>query len=163
MTRKLFLLRHAEATYPKPNQPDEMRRLTDVGERTAKQVGEFLQLKNSNLNLILSSDAQRAHQTSLLVAKQLTVTPEIKLEHSIYNGSVQTILRLISGVPDSIHNLLIVGHYPTIVDLQNYLAPEHTISSMNTAELIALHIDTTWGELSAGMATFDHSFLPQRS
>lgn len=163
MIRQLFLLRHAEAAHAKPNEPDEIRMLTGAGEQSAKQVGEFLQNRNSNLNLILSSPAVRAYQTSLLLAKQVTPIPDIKIEHNIYNGSIQTILKLIAATPDTIYNLLVVGHYPTIVDLQNHLAPSHSISSMSPAELISLHFETSWSELSSGIATFNHSFHPSHS
>lgn len=76
MQRKLYLVRHAQALPGTSSIKDEIRALTAAGEAVSKQVGEFLKQKKSNLNLILSSPAERTKQTSLLIAQQFTTQPK---------------------------------------------------------------------------------------
>ncbi|TXH30632.1 MAG: hypothetical protein E6Q96_01455 [Cyclobacteriaceae bacterium] len=162
MQRKLFLVRHAQAVPGHASLKDEMRMLTSAGEAVSKQVGEFLKQRKSNLNLILSSPATRTRQTSLLIAQQLTTLPEIRFDHSIYNGDVPAQLKLLSALPDSLQEVMIVGHYPTVVDLHNYLAANNKLMAMNTGELLALTIETNWQHLTGGMATFEYTYHPQQ-
>jgi phosphohistidine phosphatase len=157
MQRKLYLIRHAQAVSCTASLKDEMRTLTPVGEAVSKQVGEFLKQKNSNLNLILASPAARTKQTSLLIAKQLTTLPEIRFEQAIYNGNIMDQLKLLTTLPDALLEVMLVGHYPTVVDLHNYLASNNKLMAMNTGELIAFTIETNWHQLTGGAATFEYT------
>ncbi|HRG10920.1 MAG TPA: histidine phosphatase family protein [Cyclobacteriaceae bacterium] len=160
MQRKLYLVRHAQAEPGTALVKDEMRTLTSAGIAVSKQVGEFLKQKNSNLNLILASPAERTKKTSLLIAQQFTMQPEIRLEHTIYNGDVMDQLKLLTTLPDGLQEVMLVGHYPTVVDLHNYLASNNELIAMNTGELVALTIETNWQQLTAGAATFEYTFHP---
>jgi phosphohistidine phosphatase len=160
MQRKIYLVRHAQAIPGTALLKDEMRTLTSSGEAVSKQVGEFLKQKNSNLNLILASPAERTKQTSLLIAQQLTTQPEIRFEQTIYNGDVIDQLKLLTTLPDALSEVMLVGHYPTVVDLHNYLASNNKLMAMNTGELIALTIETNWQQLTGSVATFEYTFHP---
>ncbi|MBX2916194.1 MAG: histidine phosphatase family protein [Cyclobacteriaceae bacterium] len=160
MQRKLYLVRHAQTVPGTASLKDEMRTLTSAGVAVSKQVGEFLKQKNSNLNLILSSPAERTKQTSLLIAQQFITQPKIRLERTIYNGDVLDLLKLLTTLPDTLQEVMLVGHYPTVVDLHNYIASNNKLMVMNTGELVALTIETNWQKLMGGAAYFEYTFLP---
>lgn len=162
MQRKLYLVRHAQALPGTFSIKDEIRALTAAGEAVSKQVGEFLKQKKSNLNLILSSPAERTKQTSLLIAQQFTTQPEVRFEHAIYNGDVMDQFKLLTTLPDALHEVMLVGHYPTVVDLHNYLASNNKLMAINTGELLVLTIETNWQQLTGGTATFEYTYHPQQ-
>ena len=63
MTRKLFVLRHAQSAGKQSRQRDYDRDLTAVGEAKAKALGKKIKKENINIDLILSSDAVRTQRT----------------------------------------------------------------------------------------------------
>ena len=162
MQQKLYIVRHAQAVPGTTLLKDEMRTLTPGGEAVSRQVGEFLKQKNSNLNLILSSPAMRTRQTSLYIAQQLTPPPEVRFENLLYNGAVPALLQLLHGLPASVQEVMLVGHYPTVIELHNYLAANNALTGMSTGELLVLHIDVPWQHLTGGIATFQYSYHPQQ-
>lgn len=162
MERRIYLVRHAQAVAASFNLSDELRTLMPEGEVIAKQVGQFLRQKKSNLNLIITSHATRAYVTALHISKELNQPVEIRIEKILYSEDKVEILRLLTALPDSYAAVMLVGHYPTVVELQNYLASNKQLTSMNTGELIELRFTNNWAMLSGGMATHEYSFHPSQ-
>lgn len=160
MQRRIYLVRHAQAEPGTLKVKDELRTLTDEGEVVSKEVGKFLNRKNSNLNLILASPALRAQQTAIGISKELSPAVEIRTEKILYSENKLEILRLLTSISNHCYEVMIVGHYPTIVELNNYLASNKQLTSMSTGELVALCFTTSWAELSGGTATHEYSFHP---
>jgi len=67
---------------------------------------------------------------------------------------------LLNLLPDVYSEVMLVGHYPTIVELQNYLASNNQLTSMNTGELVVLGFENNWAGLSAGTALHEYSYHP---
>jgi phosphohistidine phosphatase len=160
MQRKIYLVRHAQAIAGSAQIPDELRPLTQEGETSSTLVGTFLKQKNSNLNLIISSNALRARHTALAIGRALSNTIPVQVEKVLYSENKLEILKLLSVLPDSVAAVMLVGHYPTIVELHNYLASNKQLTSMHTGQLVALTFDSSWALLSAGVAAHEYTYHP---
>lgn len=149
MTRILYLMRHAQAEVTR-NQKDKMRALTQTGETEVSQLGEFLKSKNIKPDLMMSSTAERAHSTAKFLAEQLGIeTIKIETKDQIYSENLIEILKVINQLDTHYNSALLIGHFPTIVELYNYLTEKESIRAMHTAELRSLTFETDWEEITA--------------
>lgn len=160
MLHTLYIVRHAQAMSGNHEWQDEQRPLTPKGEQDARQLGVYLKSQNSNLNLIISSPALRAHRTAQLVAEPLTTNAAIQIDRTLYSGNKLALLQRLNSLPEHQPDVMLVGHYPTIVELHDYLSTNKQVGGMQAGELIALTFVPSWRELTAGLATHLYSFSP---
>ncbi len=164
MNRILYLMRHAQAIPGTSLLSDKDRTLTAQGKHDALNVGMKLRSDNSNINLIVSSPAARALATAHLVANEINLDAnQIQLEENIYRSDKIEILKVLYRISDSVTSLLLVGHYPTIIELHNYLSATKSLTSMNTAELCALTFEMPWSELTESSGHHEFSYHPYLS
>ncbi|MEQ1588441.1 MAG: histidine phosphatase family protein, partial [Cyclobacteriaceae bacterium] len=140
---------------------DKERALTNQGQHDAIQLGGYLKKTSCNIHLIISSPANRAQSTAWLVARQIDFDANhIQVEESIYSSNKAGILKLLNTLNDSVKEVLLIGHYPTIVELYNYLAMNESKTTMNTAELCSLKFDLCWSEVTRGTGSEGSAFYP---
>jgi phosphohistidine phosphatase len=141
-------MRHAQAANGL-NQSDAERVLTPKGEQQANNVGKLLKSNGIFPNIILSSHAVRAHKTASIIATQLDIDlTRIEINQTIYSESAKEILKLINELDSDVSIALIVGHFPTIVELYSYLTNSEPIAAMDTAELRSLVFEIPWAEIT---------------
>ena len=154
-------MRHAQAVPGTSLLSDKDRTLTEQGKQDALNVGMKLRTDNSNINLILSSPATRALSTAHLVAQEINMdTNKIQQEEIIYRADKIEILKILNTISDSVTSALLVGHYPSIIELHNYLSTTKEIATMNTAELCALTFEMPWSELTESSGQHEFSYHP---
>lgn len=115
-SHRLFLMRHAEAANTGSDRRDVSRELTARGRVQAAEVGELL--GRQRVELVLSSSATRARQT----AELLGLPAPIRFLDRLYNAGSRQLLAELSGVPDQVRTVLVVGHAPGIPALAQTLA-----------------------------------------
>lgn len=153
MSRILYIIRHAQAAIGL-NQQDAERNLTSTGEQQANRVGKMLKSKDIFPDLILCSSAVRARKTAVIIATELGIDPAtIKIHKTIYSDNVIEILKLINEVDSNVNKVMVVGHFPTIVELYNYINHTEQITSMDTAELRSLVFEMPWAEITENSGT----------
>jgi phosphohistidine phosphatase len=113
---RLYLMRHAEAATIGTDWRDISRELTPKGRTQARDVGELL--ARQRIELVLSSPAARARQTTEL----LSLPCPIRYVDRLYNAGSRALLAELSGVPDQVRTVLVVGHAPGIPALAENLA-----------------------------------------
>jgi phosphohistidine phosphatase len=113
---RLYLMRHAEAATTGTDWRDISRELTPKGRTQARDVGELL--ARQRIELVLSSPAARARQTTEL----LSLPVPIRYVDRLYNAGSRALLAELSGVPDQVRTVLVVGHAPGIPALAENLA-----------------------------------------
>jgi phosphohistidine phosphatase len=161
MNRILYLMRHAQAIPGTSLLSDKDRTLTAQGKHDALKVGTKLRTDNSTINLIVSSPATRAIATARLVAQEINMdTTKIQIEENFYRADKIEILKILNTISDSVTSILLVGHYPTIIELHNYLSATKSLTSMNTAELCALTFEMPWSELTESSGRHEFSYHP---
>lgn len=160
MPHHLSILRHAQTHSSQHYNTDKARELKPEGIAEATQLGKYLHTFPHPIDLIISSDAVRAKTTAMLVANEIHYqSKQIQFEEKIYSGSVRELIRLIEHTPDSVHHILMIGHYPTIVELNNYLSGSQK-GSMETCELTVLRFEQGWSSLMEGSAESILTFHP---
>ena len=95
----------------------------------------------------------------MLVAAEINYVHQIQFAEKIYSGSMDDLLALIQKTSDSVKHILIVGHCPTIIELNNYLSDSQK-ASMETCELTLFSIDVRWSELFAGAGEVKLNYIP---
>lgn len=126
MTRRLILIRHAKSGWDNIYADDHARTLTDSGKTSSEAIGQWLAAQGFVPDLILTSDATRALQTTTLVKKGIghpIPTEEISM---LYHASPDTI-RDYAG-KQTAQTVAVVGHNPGIGMAANLLvtyAPNH--------------------------------------
>jgi phosphohistidine phosphatase len=108
----LILWRHAEA---EDGLPDAGRKLTDKGQKQAKQMANWLKSRLPQHTRILVSPATRAQQTAGALGSEFETVKEVGL-------AANTVALLTkAGWPDTQGAVLIVGHQPTLGQIAAFL------------------------------------------
>lgn len=121
MTKKLFLLRHAEKA---SNAYEKDISLSEKGFEQALVMGQYLNALGHHPDHILCSTALRTQQTLEKLLEGLNQNKEasISFEEQLYSGSVGDILTLCQQTSEERNSLLIVGHNPLIPQFLTLLA-----------------------------------------
>ncbi len=108
----LILWRHAEA---EDGLPDAGRKLTDKGQKQAKQMADWLKPRLPQHTRILVSPATRAQQTATALDMEFETVKEVGL-------STNTVALLTkAGWPEANGAVLVVGHQPTLGQIAAFL------------------------------------------
>jgi phosphohistidine phosphatase len=143
--KTLLLLRHAKSSWKEPGLSDFERPLNGRGLKAAPLMGRFLRRQNLPPDLILSSPAKRASQTTRLIIEAMKLAAEPEFDEHIYEASVGDLIEVISEIEDGANVVLLVGHNPGLEELLEFLTGE--ARQMQTAALahLTLNIDK-WSE-----------------
>src|SRR5258705_13867315 len=98
--KRLLLLRHAKSSWDDASLDDFDRPLNDRGKKAVPIMGKWLRRKKLKPNLILSSPAVRAKQTTKLICENAGWPNEVKYEQRIYEAPVQRLLSLAMNIAD---------------------------------------------------------------
>ncbi len=135
----LYLLRHADADTPAPN--DDARALSEKGIAQAKKVARFCEAHEVQLSLILSSPLRRAHETAKPVAEVLRA--ELMVVPWLSSGMhPQAALEELRAHREQ-NGVMLVGHEPDFSQLAAHLLglPTNTAISVRKASLTLLELD----------------------
>jgi len=125
MDLNLLLIRHAKSSWSNPNLSDYDRPLNNRGNTNAPLMGQRIKDYKINLDLLISSSANRALATAELIAKELSFD-ESKLisEPRLYHASRDIFIEILSS--QSAKSIAMVGHNPGIQDFSYWLCSEPT-------------------------------------
>jgi phosphohistidine phosphatase len=147
--KTLLILRHAKSSWDDASLDDRERPLNARGRRDAPRMGNLLRDEALIPDVIITSDAVRAHTTARAVAEAAGYTRDIVVDPLLYGASPEDVLAVLKTVPDAnARTVMIVGHNPGLEDLIEQLTGEpHDVP---TAALVRLALPIeAWGELSA--------------
>lgn len=119
--KMLLLLRHAKAVSASDSLRDLDRPLSDQGRKQAERVGKYLKEQNIALDLVLSSTALRARETTELFLTAAECITEVRYAQRIYDASRQQLLEVVTEIEGDKSKVLLVGHNPGLEDLQQRL------------------------------------------
>ncbi len=160
--KKIYLVRHAKAE-DRANTamlPDKNRNLISKGIMDAAKMGMFLNEKGEKIDLIISSDANRAYQTAKALAEQLKYeVDDIVNDEELYGGGPRAYLSCVNKVPANVSNVLIVGHNPDISYFGEYLTRDDVGAQLSTSSCMVLGFDNLeWSELGSNTGSFVDRF-----
>lgn len=166
---KLLLLRHAKSSWNDLDHSDHQRPLSKRGLKAAPKMGAYIAANGLTPNLILSSTATRARQTTELVRAQLGGEIETRFIDDLYSFSgFHTPLNIIRRNGDK-QRLLLVGHNPTMEELAQELTGTGNASARAlmaqkypTAALAEIDFDIAkWTDLQTGIGTLIQFVRPR--
>ena len=131
--KSLVILRHAKSSWDSAHLTDFQRPLNERGVHDAPRIGKALRERGIKPDLILSSPAERAKQTVEAVVKAAHLPLIPQFVDTIYGASLQELLTIIRGLPDTTDCVLMVGHNPGFEELVSLLTG--TERHMSTAAL----------------------------
>jgi phosphohistidine phosphatase len=157
--KTVTLFRHAKsAGRDDPDIADFDRPLAERGIKVAPKMGKAMRKRKLKPGLILCSPSVRTRQTlTLAEAEAWDRQPEVRFDERIYDASVQTLLKLLRGLPDELSHIMIVGHNPGLQDLAVALTPRANPArapfeeKLPTAALVCFDFDTErWRNIKPG-------------
>ena len=139
---RLLLIRHAQTEH---GSPDKDRRLTDRGERDAREIGRWLTEQDVVPDLVVVSPATRARQTWELTGLDATA----KTDARIYDNTVDDVGAIVAETDESVRTLAIVGHNPSI---EAFTIQHGGPGSISTSSVVVFSVDGTWSDCDARYA-----------
>ena len=151
--RRLLILRHAKSSWADRFTDDWERPLTDRGRRDCARVGDRLRRLSLVPDIIITSDAVRAHTTALAVADAAGYAGKVVLSSSLYHAKPEAVIEVLRSAPDAAARaIMIVAHNPGLEDLVEQLTGEEV--SLPTAALVNLAVHAAeWADLDATTPT----------
>lgn len=161
MSKELFLVRHAEAEDMQRDIKDIDRVLTADGCQDAMRMGKLLANNDHIPDLVLSSVAERAKETTKYFCEQLGIELEkVVFAEDLYESSVRLMLGTICKTPDQYQKIYLVAHNPSISFLAESLTGE-VIGNMSPGTVVHLGSDiSSWQEASQNSFSMKKFFDP---
>lgn len=122
-TKKLYLLRHAKSSWKDFAIRDFDRPLNKRGKHDAPMMAERMAEAGIDPEVILSSPAKRAKNTSRFFAKALNA--ELVYVDAIYEASVTRLIEIIREAFKKYDSIMLVGHNPSLTVLSSSLTDHH--------------------------------------
>ncbi len=158
--KKLLLMRHAKSSWENSDLADFDRPLNERGLQAATFMGEFMRKNDLQPNLIISSPAVRAKQTTKLVTESAQMNCEIRFDERIYEATPHRLLYVLSEIDGQNNSVMLVGHNPGLEELLKILTSE--IQPMPTAALAIIELNINdWDEINAGCGDLVNLIRPK--
>jgi len=147
--KTLLLLRHAKSSWKDNEARDFDRPLNQRGLKAAPAIGRLIRKRKLQPDLVVSSPAERARQTTQLVIEAAGLKTELRYDERIYEASVARLLGVVSELDDEAGMVILVGHNPGFAELLEVLTGE--AHNMPTAALACLELNIEkWNKVRAG-------------
>ena len=157
--KTLFLLRHARADNVAPGSFDLPRELNERGREQARAVGMFIKKQDLKFDLVLSSSAVRAQETTERVLTAAGLTSVVRHDERIYEASPRRLLEVVSEIEHGVNAALLVGHNPGMEELLKLLTGRG--GSMGTATLARIDLSADeWSKIAECPAGFEWIVTP---
>ncbi|AJF64488.1 SixA phosphatase family protein [Streptomyces vietnamensis] len=164
--RSIVLLRHAKADWN--DESDHERPLAERGRKDAPVAGRKLADSGITFDLALCSTALRTRETWKLAVHELPVRPRTVYEERMYEASLGELIALVNETPDTVNNLLLIGHNPGMHALADALAgesegdllPRMNRSGFPTSAFAVLTFDGSWKSVEHGVGKLVDFWAP---
>lgn len=140
--KTVYIVRHGKAVPASANAADFDRMLTDTGVARTCRVALFMAESKPVIDQIISSPAERAYATALIIADKLGYPAnKIVTEEKIFSGDEKDILNLIEDLDDTVNSVMVVGHNPVITMVANHFA-NPKLDSLPTTGVVSVNLET---------------------
>ena len=159
--KEIYVLRHAKSSWDNSNLSDFDRPLADRGISDAKKMSNFLKDMNIKIDRVLCSNAIRAKETFDLTADGFNFEiDKATYSDKLYFGDTTTIIQDLKELDESLNNILIVGHNPTLHYLVEILTNE-SINRFTTCNLATISHDGEWISLNSQQCSLKSLIRPK--
>lgn len=144
--KTLLILRHAKSSWDDDDLADHDRPLNKRGKRAAHRMGRLLDEEALWPDLILSSTAERAATTALLVTEAGGFGGEINYLRELYGAGPPDYIEAVTELGGVADCVMVVGHNPGLEMLVQELTGEWHRMPTATLVSVTFPIDD-WSEL----------------
>ena len=156
----LYLLRHAKSSWDDESNQDFERPLSSRGRKACALIGEYIEEKGIDFDLVLVSTAVRTRETIELIRERAKFRGEVRYDERIYEATVSQLLDVISQVDSDQKSVLLVGHNPGIEELLALLTGDQ--QHVTTANFAKIKLKVTkWSANLAGKGTLEWIVRPK--
>lgn len=152
--KHLTVIRHAKTGKQKQGQRDFDRALKKKGVAAAKELGGILVERSGEPDMVITSPANRAVQTTNLLCKAAGIDKKKITEMPLlYENDMPEIMNMLRGLSEEISRVFIVGHNPSVTDLVKELCGP-VVDDMKTGSAAGIEIDiASWNDIAPGGAS----------
>jgi len=151
VSKELILIRHAQSNEKASDQQDVDRTLTTEGMQQSTKIGFYFNNEGLFPDIIITSPAIRAQQSSTIIADQLKLNTEhVHSNDELYEASVRTFLQVVKLFKEEWERVFVIGHNPTISYLAEYITNAE-IGSMSSGSVARIEVPVkNWNEVDKG-------------
>lgn len=134
----LLMLRHAKSSWKNKKLEDYDRPLNKRGKSEAIKMGKYLKEMAILPNLIITSSALRAIETTKYVCKHAGYENLIEVDSSLYGSDIDNYISVISAAFKTKDRVLIIGHNPALEELVSLIT--NKIMILPTCTLVQINL-----------------------
>jgi phosphohistidine phosphatase len=139
---------------------DIERPLNGRGRKASQTVGHFLGNTRITPDLVLSSSAIRARQTTDIVLETAKLNTDLCFDERIYDASGHRLLEVVRQIDKSKKTVLLVGHNPGLEEFLELLTG--AVEAMPTGTLSKLTLKASdWEDVSNNGGTLEWIVRPK--
>lgn len=148
-SKTLFVLRHAKSSWDETDKRDFDRPLKARGIEDAHNLANALKHELSSIDIVVSSPANRAIHTSIIICQTAGLPLEIiQLNEQLYDTNEDEVERIVRSFSDDISTAIIVGHNPTFTYFANRFMSK-SIDNIPTSGIVKLEFEVdSWNDIS---------------
>lgn len=161
--KSLFLVRHAKSSWDYPHLEDHQRPLAARGKRDAPRMARILVNQGIRPDKLISSPAQRAHDTAMLFAKEMAIDHwDILIEKDIYDALPDTLQEVTSCLNEDWSTVALFGHNPGFTVYANRFTEGFRFDNIPTCGIVRIDSDTSyWTDFVPGHAKVMKWYFPK--
>jgi phosphohistidine phosphatase len=146
--KNLIIVRHGKSSWDYSNVDDIDRPLKERGINDAHLMASRIKGEINDIDLILSSSADRALHTANIFARELKVPSfKIRILEDIYFADESELLQMVKSINNEINTVLLFGHNPTFTIFANYFV-KSPLDNLPTSGVVLLSFDIEeWKDL----------------
>ena len=160
--KTLYLIRDAKSDWSVPGESDMERDITKKGLKHINTMASYLTLRGIKPDVILSSCALRAQETTNILASNMKFTGLKYYLQELYLSPPELIKEIIMAQDDKFSEMFIIGHNPQLSELVFILSAEH-IAKMPSLAIVAIKFDIQeWSELEDKQGEIEFFITPKQ-
>ena len=158
--KTIYLLRHAKSSWKDENLSDIERPLNGRGRKAAETLGAFPKREKVMVDLVLSSSAVRARQTTDRVLAAANISTDVRFDERIYEAEVPRLLEIVKQIENTKKSVLLVGHNPGFEEFLEWLTG--AIETMQTGALAKVILkNSAWEQIQGKTGTLEWIVRPK--
>jgi phosphohistidine phosphatase len=161
--KTLYLVRHAKSSWKHEGLKDIERPLKKRGVKNAEFMSKILKKGNNIPELLISSPAIRAYDTSKIFAEKFgNDGKNIIKDEKLYMADYDDFISVISEIPDKINSVMVFSHNPGITYFASTVS-KTDIDNIPTCGVVRIDIDfDSWREINNAPGKFIFFDYPKK-
>lgn len=158
--KTLLLLRHAKSSWKVDDMRDFDRPLNQRGLKAAPAIGRLIKKRRLKPDLVLSSPAERARQTTQLVFEAAGLKTGVRYDERIYEATAARLFEIVGQIEEDAGVAILVGHNPGLAELLEALTGE--AHNLPTAALACIELNIEkWNKVRSGAGRLEWLVKPK--